>query len=111
MSNQQDLILMIKSTFPSIESASVAARLLVEQQATACVNLIPGVRSFYMWQDKLENTEEIVLLAKTQVTCYERCEAIIKANHPYQTPEIVAWQTNRQNPDYLDWVTHQLSQP
>ena len=70
----QDLRL-IYVTCPSVASADEIGAALVEERLTACVNILPGMRSIYRWQGAVERAEEVVLLAKTtsaavdQVAC------------------------------------------
>jgi len=74
---------VVLSTVGTAEDAARIARALVERRLAACVNVLPGVRSFYRWKGAAEEDEERLLVIKT----YELPEAIvlpIEAGHaPY----------------------------
>ncbi len=97
-------LLLILCTVPDRESALKLSSSLVEQNLAACVNLTSPVTSVYKWQGKLEQTEEIVLLIKTTQQRYQQVEAALRAQHPYELPEIVAVPVEQGLDDYLDWV-------
>ena len=51
-------------TAPPDQAESVA-RALLERHLVACVNIVPGARSLYWWQGKLEDERESLLILKT----------------------------------------------
>ena len=53
-------------TAPDAATAEKLARTLVEEQLAACVNVVPGVRSFYRWEGRVQDDSEILLVAKTR---------------------------------------------
>ena len=74
-------IVMVLSTFPSIEKARQIGTLLVEKQLAACVNLVPGVESIYRWQGKIETSAEVLAIFKTTAARQpELSEALGEAN-------------------------------
>ena len=91
-------------TCPDSEVAEGIATALVGGRLAACVNIIPGVRSVYRWQGKVERDEELLLVIKTHRNCYARLEAAIRERHPYELPEIVRVPIDTGLPDYLAWV-------
>ncbi len=39
----------------------------VEQKLAACVNIIPGIRSVYRWNEYIETSDELGMFFKTSV--------------------------------------------
>ncbi|MES9847768.1 MAG: divalent-cation tolerance protein CutA [Candidatus Thiodiazotropha sp.] len=97
-------LLLILCTAPDRETALKLSRSLLEQRLAACVNLSPPVTSVYHWQGKLEESEEILLLIKTTKQQYNNVEARLRAQHPYELPEIIAVPVEQGLDDYIDWV-------
>lgn len=95
--------LMVFVTCPP-PSAPAIAEALVQQRLAACVNILPGVRSVYRWQGRVESAEETLLVAKTAAHRYAELETAVRALHPYELPEIVAVDIARGLPAYLQWV-------
>jgi periplasmic divalent cation tolerance protein len=56
---------IVLTTAPDREVAERIARGLVERGLVACVNLVPGVRSIYRWKGAIEESDEVLLVAKT----------------------------------------------
>ncbi|MEW8691321.1 MAG: divalent-cation tolerance protein CutA [Candidatus Thiodiazotropha endolucinida] len=97
-------LLLILCTAPDRETALKLSRSLLEQRLAACVNLSPPVTSVYHWQGRLEESEEILLLIKTTKQQYNNVEATLRAQHPYELPEIIAVPVDQGLDDYIDWV-------
>jgi periplasmic divalent cation tolerance protein len=96
--------LLIFTNLPDVASAEKLARVLVERRAAACVNVLPACRSIYRWQGAVEMAEEIPLLIKTTAANYPLIEEIVRAQHPYDVPELIATPITHGLPAYLDWL-------
>lgn len=99
------------STASSETEAVRLAQTLVEEQLAACVNLVPGVRSIYRWQGKVEDGSEWLLVIKTRRGLVDALTARVKALHSYTVPEVVAMPIVGGNPDYLAWLDESTAAP
>lgn len=97
-------MILVLSTFPDADTAAGVVRKLVEEKLAACGNIIPGVRSIYAWEGKIEDTGEVAVLLKTQSSLYAKLEKRLAKLHPYDTPEIVAWEPGAVAAPYAAWV-------
>ena len=95
---------LILCTCPDQNSAEMLARLLIEANLAACVNVMPGLTSIYAWQGKIETAQEHLLLIKTHKDRYAAVETVLKNAHPYQLPEIIAVTIDQGFPEYLQWI-------
>ena len=91
-------------TAPDEKSANEIARLLVENRLAACANIIPGMRSVYRWEGKIENDYEIAIIAKTRKDLVPRLTEEVRLIHPHDCPCIVSWAIEGGNAAYLDWI-------
>ncbi|QDF95409.1 divalent-cation tolerance protein CutA [Azoarcus sp. DD4] len=96
--------LIVITTLPDAEHAAALAARVVEERVAACVNILAPCTSVYRWQGQVETATEVPLLIKTAAARYPALEAVIRAHHPYELPEIVAVPVERGLPAYLDWV-------
>jgi periplasmic divalent cation tolerance protein len=80
------------------------AKQLVTEKLAACVNILPNLTSIYQWQGNIETANEYLLMIKTKVDQYQAIENWIKANHPYELPEIIAVSIEHGLPEYLQWI-------
>lgn len=93
---------VVMTTAPDTPTAERLAETLVAEGLAACVQIVPGMTSFYVWQGEPERSEELLLLAKT---VHPRdCLARIEALHPYETPEGVALPVTEGLAAYLRWA-------
>lgn len=94
---------LVICTSPADSSKAIARRLVAESLA-ACVNILPGVTSMYLWDGKfVEDTEELLVI-KTAKATFEAMVARLKEVHPYTVPEIVAVDPATVDAGYLEWV-------
>ena len=99
-----DTVLLVLCNVPDADTGHRLAHMLVERQLAACVNLLPPCTSIYRWQGKLETASEHPLLIKTTTRRYPALEAALAEAHPYELPEILAFQATTGLSGYLGWV-------
>lgn len=93
-------------TAPDEAAAGKLADALVEARLAACVNIIPGMRSVYRWEGRIESASELVLIVKTTASAAPKARDLIRRLHPYEMPSIVAFDASSagSNPDFLAWI-------
>ncbi len=101
-----DNVTLLYSTAPDEKAADEIATALVAEGAAACVNIVPGMRSVYRWEGKVETANEVMLFVKTTAASAGRAGAIIRRLHPYDVPAITALTVdeNRSSDEFCDWV-------
>ena len=95
-------------TAPSAEEAARIARQVVEEKLAACGNVLPGLRSIYRWQGKVEEADEALLVLKTARSRFKELADRIVALHPYDVPEVIALPIEAGHDAYLDWIVGSL---
>lgn len=98
------MVLLVLCTFPDADTAASVTRTLVEEKLVACGNIVPGVRSIYAWEGKVEDTAEVLVFFKTAPSVYARLEKRLLKLHPYDTPEILAFEAGAAAKAYSAWV-------
>lgn len=98
-----DVRFVYVTTGDEAEADRIAAT-VVEERLAACANVIPGMRSVYRWQGKVERGQETVLILKTTEALSTQLAARIKALHSYEVPCVVTLAVDGGNPDFLAWV-------
>ncbi|MBX9926903.1 MAG: divalent-cation tolerance protein CutA [Hyphomicrobiaceae bacterium] len=96
---------MVYTTFPTLESARLVARALVDARLAACVNILPGMVSIYRWNGAISEDGEVAMLIKTQRELVDRVIDEVGQRHPYATPAIVAYDIAAGSAVYLDWIS------
>ena len=100
--------IQVQITFPTAELARMAAEKLVREKLVSCAQVCGTIQSTYTWNGTCETSLETLLLAKTTLSLFERLESAVRANHPYECPQIMALPIVAANADYLDWLNEQL---
>jgi periplasmic divalent cation tolerance protein len=96
-------------TAPDAASAEGLARALVGERLAACVNVVPGVRSFYRWEGRVEDAAEWLLVVKTRADRTAALAARVRELHSYELPEVLELAVSGGSPAYLDWVSKESS--
>lgn len=103
--------LLVFSTFPDIATARQIGTELVSRQLAACVNLLPSVESIYRWENEVKSEPEVLAILKTTPDAYPAFESALKNLHPYEVPEILAFDPAKGFPPYLIWLAENVSPP
>jgi periplasmic divalent cation tolerance protein len=95
---------LVYTTYPSLVEAEAAGRVLVEKGLAACVNILPGMRSIYRWQGKIEQADEVVMIVKTRDGQKEAVAAEVRKLHSYDTPAVLFLATDGGDKAYAEWI-------
>lgn len=106
-----DGIIEVRVSAPDAAVADAIATVLVEERLVACAQAIAGMCSTYWWQGQVETSEEVLLLAKTTRTRFDRICERVGDIHPYETPEILAVDVPHVSASYAAWLAEALGIP
>ena len=99
--------LLVLTTLPDPAIAETIARRLIDDGCAACVTIGAPVRSLYHWRGKTETATEVPLTIKTTTQRFATVEALIRAAHPYELPEIIGVPITAGLAAYLDWIAEE----
>jgi periplasmic divalent cation tolerance protein len=91
-------------TAPSAEEAESLAEKLVEERLAACVNIVPGCRSVYRWEGKIEHDDEVLMVVKSARGRFADLEKRVVELHPYDVPEVIAADLTGISDGYLSFL-------
>jgi periplasmic divalent cation tolerance protein len=100
-SSEPIVVLMTAADEPEAERI---AEMLVAKKLGACVQILPGMKSIYVWQGEVQREREVLLLAKTTRANFDKLELEVRAIHSYETPEIIALPIVAASEPYLKWL-------
>jgi periplasmic divalent cation tolerance protein len=101
----------VYTTYPSIVEAEQAGRALVERRLCACVNIYPGMISYYWWQGAVERGEEATMIVKTRASLAEKVRAAVRQMHSYATPAVLVIPLESVDSDYHAWILSETNSP
>ena len=99
---------MIYITAGSKDEAAMIGKALVKARLAACVNIIENMNSMYMWNGKLQDDKETILIAKTTMARVPDLIEKVIALHSYDCPCIVSLPISDGNPAFLNWIANEV---
>jgi len=97
-------IRMVYITCANLDEAKNIGKKIVEERIAACVNIINNINSFYWWEGKLQEDDEVILIAKTRRSLVHDLIEKVKKMHSYKCPCIVTLPVLEGNIDFLEWI-------
>ena len=101
-------VIVVLTTAPNIEESETLARKIIESKLAACVQVLPTMKSFYVWENEIQVDSEHLLLIKTLSVKFSELKKFIQANHSYDVPEIIALKASDAAENYFDWMKNYL---
>ena len=96
-------LIVVQTTLPDEKSADALARALVEGGLAACVQA-SAITSTYRWEGGIERANETRLDIKTTAARLGALLARLRADHPYDEPELVVLPVAWASEGYRAWV-------
>ena len=100
---------IVLCTTPDKATATTLAENAIRSQLAACVNIIPGVTSYYLWQGKTECAEECQLILKSNTRHQHALLSLLRQAHPYDVPELLVIPVQHGDSEYLSWLHTSLA--
>lgn len=100
-----DIPTVVLSTAPDAATAESLAEALVASRLAACVNILPGVRSVYVWEGETQRSDEHLLIIKTTDERLAQLVEHLSELHPYECPEVLALGVAGGASAYLEWLS------
>ena len=104
--SQRDELVIVITTEVNRKVADALAKEILNRKLAACVSL-RDIRSFFWWDDELEEADEVQLLIKTMKSHLNILMKTIYYLHSYQNPEIIYWACSSRD-KYKEWVENNL---
>jgi len=99
----EETLSIVLSTSPDEETAHKLARTLVADKLAACVQVLPKAVSFFSWEGKVNQEEELLIIIKTKKRLLPELERVFLQAHPYDVPELVTLEAQATS-DYFNWL-------
>ena len=95
---------LIWCPFADEASAAAAAAQLLDEGLVACANILPPMRSLYVWQGERAEARECGALFKTKAALLDRATARLAEIHPYEAPAVLGWRADSAAPATAAWL-------
>lgn len=98
-------MLLCYITCESVAQAKSIGKHLMDKKLCACVNIFPDMQPMFFWppkSGKIDESKEVVLIAKTIESKYQKLENEIHKIHTYEIPCIFAIPVQHVDKKYYD---------
>jgi periplasmic divalent cation tolerance protein len=86
-------------------------RTLVKDRLVACGQHIAPIRSIYRWEGSVHDDREVRVALHTRTSLLQQVIDRTRQAHPYDVPCILAIPIESGNPDYIQWVISETTEP
>jgi periplasmic divalent cation tolerance protein len=86
-------------------------RSLVQDPLAACGQHIEPIRSIYRWEGSIHDDREVRVALHTRTSLVQHIVDRTRQAHPYDVPCILAIPIDSGNPDYIQWVISETTEP
>ena len=105
---EKNQFIQIITTVDEKEIAEKIAKKVVEKRMVACAQIIGPIKSIYWWKEKIEESEEWMVVMKSKKEFFKKVEKVIRDIHPYEVPEIIAFPVIEGYEEYLKWLDEEI---
>lgn len=103
-------LMVLVTTFKDQQEAEKVATLLVDAGLAVCAQVGSPIKSFYRWEGRVQDGQEIPVVLKVLAERLELCAGELKLQHSYDVPQIVAWPATLVDRDYLEWARGRVAE-
>jgi len=107
---EQSEFIQVVTTTDSRKQADDLSQILLQERLAACVQIEGPITSRYHWQGKIEEGQEWRCVIKTRRHFFAKVAAVIRDNHSYDVPEIIAFPIGDISPSYAQWLDEEIQQ-
>lgn len=105
---EKDEFIQIVTTTDSQQNADELSQIILHARLAACVQIEGPVVSRYHWKGKIEEAQEWRCAIKTRRRLFDKVAAVIRENHPYDVPEIIAFHISDSGTSYRQWLDEEI---
>jgi periplasmic divalent cation tolerance protein len=106
-----DKPVLVYATFPTLEAAQSTAEAVVQRGLAACANILPGMVSVYVGEDKLQSEQETAMILKTTAGRVDALVEEVRRLHTYDNPAILMLPVTGGSRAFLDWIVSATAGP
>ena len=104
-------MILVYITCDSVEQAKNIAKILMNKKLCACANIFPDMQPLFFWppkSGKIDESKEVVLIAKTIESKYQALEDEVHKIHTYEVPCVFAIPVKQVAKKYYDWLVGEV---
>ena len=98
----------IETTTDKLMIAEKISKSILDSKLSTCVQIIDGVKSYYIWKDKIVSSNEYTIKIKTVENNINKISSIIKEKSNYDLPEVISYDFRIEDEEYGNWFNENI---
>ena len=99
---------IIETTTDQLMIAEKISKSIIDSKLSTCVQIIDGVKSYYIWKDKIVTSNEFTVKIKTVEIHINKICSIIKEKSNYDVPELISYDFRIKDEEYVNWFNENI---
>ena len=99
---------IIETSTDKLLIAEKISQSIINSKLSPCVQIIDGIKSYYIWKNKIVSSNEYTIKIKTVENHFNEISLIIKEKSNYDVPEIISYEFRIEDEDYEDWFNENI---
>ena len=80
------------------------SQFFIKKKLIACANIYKKIDSYFLWENKITKSKEVVLIGKTIKKNQNKLVKEVKKIHSYKVPCIIFSNISSGNKKFLNWI-------
>ena len=97
----------IITTTDTKKNANRIAEHILQSRLSPCIQQIPLIHSTFIWKDKVQHQDELMLIIKAEKSNKQKIKEHIQATHKYDVPEIISYEFDILSEKYEKWFNEE----
>ena len=99
---------IIETTTDQLVIAEKISKSIIDSKLSTCVQIIDGVKSYYIWKDKIVSSNEYTIKIKTVENNINKISSIIREKSNYDVPEVISYDFRIEDEAYKKWFNENI---
>ena len=99
---------IIETSTDELIIAEKIAQSIINSKLSTCVQIIDGIKSYYIWKNKIVSSNEYTIKIKTVENHINKISLIIKEKSNYDVPEVISYDFRIEDKEYENWFNDNI---
>ena len=99
---------IIETSTDKLLIAEKISQSIINSKLSPCVQIIDGIKSYYIWKNKIVSSNEYTIKIKTVENHINKISLIIKEKSNYDVPEVISYDFIIEDKEYENWFNENI---
>jgi|TARA_B100000809_G_C14935649_1_gene458521 periplasmic divalent cation tolerance protein len=99
---------IIETSTDKLLIAEKISQSIINSKLSPCVQIIDGIKSYYIWKNKIVSSNEYTIKIKTVENHINKISLIIKEKSNYDVPEVISYDFRIEDKEYENWFNENI---